>query len=167
MAQTVKPEIDAETLRKFIGYCRDNCSPRLNDEAAALMSAQYVQIRNRVRESLKNIPGATQVVPITIRQLEALVRLSESLAKMRLSPEATVTDVEEALRLFKVSTLTAGESNPALFRAAVGNEDIRRAEDFLKRRLDIRSTLSSKVLLEEAEGQGFTTDTFRRAIVNT
>ena len=85
---------------------------------------------------------------------------------MRLSPEATVTDVEEALRLFKVSTLAAGESNPALFGAAAGNEDIRRAEDFLKRRLDIRSTLSSKVLLEEAEGQGFTTDTFLRAIVN-
>jgi hypothetical protein len=43
-----------------------------------------------------------KVVPITVRQLEALIRLSESLAKMRLASEATVSDVEEAMRLFKV-----------------------------------------------------------------
>ena len=31
--------------------------------------------------------NGTQTVPITVRQLEALVRISESLAKMRLRPE--------------------------------------------------------------------------------
>ena len=54
------------------------------------------------------------MVPITVRQLEALVRLAESLAKMRLSAEATVNDVEEALRLFKVSTLAASQSHPSV-----------------------------------------------------
>ena len=56
----------------------------------------------RVRESLLDRPGEAQVVPITVRQLEALIRISESLAKMRLAPECSVADVEEALRLFKV-----------------------------------------------------------------
>ncbi|RYH28447.1 hypothetical protein EON65_12225 [archaeon] len=51
-----------------------------------------------MRESLLSRPGEAQTVPITTRQLEAIVRLSESLAKMRLSAEATVSDVEEALR---------------------------------------------------------------------
>jgi DNA replicative helicase MCM subunit Mcm2 (Cdc46/Mcm family) len=37
------------------------------------------------------VDKTAQAVPITVRQLEALVRISESLAKMRLSAEATVT----------------------------------------------------------------------------
>ena len=36
------------------------------------------------------------------RQLEAIVRISESLAKMELREEADVSHVEEALRLFTV-----------------------------------------------------------------
>lgn len=163
--QTVNPDIDVNKLRKFIGYCRDRCAPRLSDEAAALMSAQYVQIRNSVRESLKDTPGAAQVVPITIRQLEALVRLSESLAKMRLSAEATVSDVEEALRLFRVSTFAATQSNPLLFGQGSGSsEDIKRSEDFLKRRLSLRMTMNGKKLMEDAVVQGFNEDAIRRAI---
>lgn len=46
----------------------------------------------------------------TCRQLEAIVRISESLAKMRLEPFATESDVDEALRLFQVSTLDAAMS---------------------------------------------------------
>ena len=44
------------------------------------------------------------------RQLEAIIRISESLAKMKLKPFATETDVDEALRLFQVSTLDAALS---------------------------------------------------------
>ena len=44
------------------------------------------------------------------RQLEAVIRLSESLAKMQLQPFATETHVDEALRLFQVSTLDAAMS---------------------------------------------------------
>jgi len=41
------------------------------------------------------------------RQLEAVVRIAESLAKMRLAAFAVESDVDEALRLFQVSTLDA------------------------------------------------------------
>ena len=44
------------------------------------------------------------------RQLEAIVRIAESLAKMSLSPFATESHVDEALRLFQVSTLEAAMS---------------------------------------------------------
>ena len=44
------------------------------------------------------------------RQLEAIIRISESLAKMRLAPFASDADVDEALRLFQVSTLDAAMS---------------------------------------------------------
>lgn len=159
-------DIDAPTLKKFVSYCRERCAPRLNDEAAAMLSGQYVSIRNRVRESLKDTPGESQVIPITVRQLEALVRLSESLAKMRLSAEATVVDVDEALRLFKVSTLAASQASPALMGAAgVGaSEEVRRAEDYLKRRLGIRTTANAKKVIEEAAIQGYSDDSIKRAI---
>lgn len=49
-------------------------------------------------------------IPITVRQLEAIIRISESLAKMQLQPFATETHVDEALRLFQVSTLDAAMS---------------------------------------------------------
>lgn len=49
-------------------------------------------------------------IPITVRQLEAVIRISESLAKMQLQPFATEVHVDEALRLFQVSTLDAAMS---------------------------------------------------------
>lgn len=44
------------------------------------------------------------------RQLEAVVRMAESLAKMQLRPFATEVHVDEALRLFQVSTLDAAST---------------------------------------------------------
>ena len=49
-------------------------------------------------------------IPITVRQLEAIIRISEALAKMRLQPFATEVHVDEALRLFQVSTMNAAGS---------------------------------------------------------
>jgi len=39
--------------------------------------------------------------------LESLIRISESLAKMRLSKEVNENDVDEAIRLIKVATQSA------------------------------------------------------------
>lgn len=44
------------------------------------------------------------------RQLEAVVRIAESLAKMKLQAIAGEEEVDEALRLFQVSTLDAALS---------------------------------------------------------
>ena len=47
--------------------------------------------------------GGRLAIPITVRQLEAIVRISESLAKMELKPFASISHVNEAIRLFKVN----------------------------------------------------------------
>lgn len=54
--------------------------------------------------------GKQGASPSSCRQLEAIVRIAESLSKMKLQPFATEADVEEALRLFQVSTLDAAMS---------------------------------------------------------
>ena len=104
------------------------------------------------------------MIPITVRQLEALVRLSESLAKMRLSAEATVADVEEAIRLFKTSTLAASQSNPLVSGTGGLGADVKKAEEFLKRRMGIRMTVNAKRVLEEAQTQGYAIEAVQRAI---
>lgn len=158
------PDIDAVTLKKFVGFCRDRCAPRLSDEAAAMLSGQYVHIRSGVRQSLRERPNEAQVIPITVRQLEALVRISESLAKMRLSAEATPADVEEAIRLFKTSTLAASQSSPMLMGGAGASAEVKKAEEFLKRRMGIRMTVNAKRVLEEAQSQGYAVEAVQRAI---
>lgn len=57
-----------------------------------------------------------QAITATPRQLEGLVRLSEALARMRLSPSVEADDVAEAIRLMKVPE--AGHLNFNLINAA-------------------------------------------------
>ena len=58
-----------------------------------------------MRSGTKEVEEETEkriAIPITVRQLEAIVRISESLAKMELQPFVVDRHVEESLRLFQV-----------------------------------------------------------------
>eukprot|EP01031_Cornospumella_fuschlensis_P022281 gene22281-27244_t len=170
MAQDIHatpPPLSPATLKKYIMYCRARCAPRLSEEAANMLTGQYVHIRNQVRESLLSRPGEVQTVPITTRQLEAIVRLSESLAKMRLCAEATVSDVEEALRLFKVSTLAASQTSTSLYATLTGpqaSQEVQRAEQFLLQRIGVRGTVSAKRVYEEAQLSGYSREGVRMCV---
>lgn len=59
----------------------------------------YVEDRKKVADAKKSKKSH---IPITVRQLEAIIRLSESLAKMKLSNEVKEVHVNEAHRLFAV-----------------------------------------------------------------
>ena len=112
VATTGIGELDVPTMKKYIQYCKAKCHPRLSEEAGDILASSYVKIRDDVRrraiESAARNEGGKggadqAVIPITVRQLEALIRLSESLSKMRLEDEVQGQDIAEALRLFKVS----------------------------------------------------------------
>ena len=66
----------------------------------AQLENAYVRLRQEVH---KAAGGKAPPIPVTVRQLEAMVRLSESLAKMGLQTTATVVHVEEALRQKKAN----------------------------------------------------------------
>jgi len=69
-------------------------------------------------------------VPITVRQLEAIIRITEALAKMTLSPSARPEHVTEAIRLFTVSTVDAAAAGlPSLIHFS---EDIWHAEQHMQ-----------------------------------
>lgn len=67
-----------------------------------------VQHGVQVREAQSGDDGGDVApIPVTVRQLEALVRISESLARMELSPAVGEAHVAAAIALFHASTLDA------------------------------------------------------------
>jgi replicative DNA helicase Mcm len=86
-------EIDPELLRKYIAYARREVKPKLTHEAMRVLQEFYVGMRGGVDEE-EDAP-----VPITARQLEALVRLSEASSRIRLGEEVTDYDAKRAISL--------------------------------------------------------------------
>jgi DNA replication licensing factor MCM5 len=96
----------------------------LSEEAAELLAGHYVSFRSEAR---KRNPDGPAGIPITVRcvdlcwlfflclvvsneddrQLEAIVRISESLAKMSLQPVASVAHVQVCLFRFSLSLFVA------------------------------------------------------------
>jgi replicative DNA helicase Mcm len=83
-----------DLLKKYIAYAKRTVRPILSEEALTVLSDYYVKVRGQGEEP--NSP-----VPITARQLEALVRLSEAAAKARLSPEVGVEDARRAVQIMQ------------------------------------------------------------------
>jgi len=123
-------------LRKYLSYCRRRISPRLTPAAGEVLKNHYVSIRAKMKEEKESGKGAA--IPITVRQLEAIIRISESLAKMELSEDVNVGHVEEALRLFTVSTLDARNQNRGVGIDTLTEEEkteLHKAEEQIRRRV--------------------------------
>ncbi|KAL2358463.1 minichromosome maintenance protein MCM [Cryomyces antarcticus] len=82
-------EIPQELLRKYILYAREKCRPKLYQIDQEKVARLFADMR---RESL-----ATGAYPITVRHLEAIMRISESFAKMRLSEYCSAVDIDRAI----------------------------------------------------------------------
>mmetsp|Transcript_1796 Transcript_1796/g.4176 ORF Transcript_1796/g.4176 Transcript_1796/m.4176 type:complete len:754 (+) Transcript_1796:239-2500(+) len=165
-------EIDLLMMKKYIKYCRLKCAPVLSTAAAELLRNNYVGIREDHRKRQREGPaasGGNATVPITIRQLEAVVRIAESLAKMELAFEATPAHVTEAIRLFKVSTLNAANNGAAPGDlSSLGRDQVREVqavEDQIKRRVPIGSTVPQRKLIDEFVSlQGYSQFAVRKAL---
>jgi DNA replication licensing factor MCM5 len=140
------------------------CAPRLSPEAAEKLSSHFVSIRRQVHAAELSA-NARSSIPITVRQLEAIVRITESLAKLTLSPVATETHVDEAIRLFLASTMDAvtqgeGQGSRELM------EEVGKVEDELRRRLPIGWSTSLATLRREfVDGRGYSEQALNRALV--
>ncbi len=93
-----KPEIDPQLLRKYIIYARRYIRPRLSPAAKRLIEDFFVEMRSTALSSYDGQQGQMPI-PVTARQLEAIVRLAEAHAKMALKEEVGEEDAEEAIRI--------------------------------------------------------------------
>jgi len=112
-----KPIIDPIFIRKYVAYCRKNCNPVLTSEAGKTLKKFYVSMRKRAEER-----GGGGPIPITLRQFEALIRLSEASARIQLSNEIRREDAQRAMRLMRFSLEQLG------LDTKTGEIDIDRAE---------------------------------------
>jgi len=112
--ESFKECIEPSLLKKYIAYARKNIFPKMSLEALKKLEEFYLQTREKAKE--------TSAIPITLRQYEALIRLSQASAKARLSNVVTEEDAERAIRLMKVSLRQFG------FEPELGTIDIDKYE---------------------------------------
>ncbi|KAJ1955649.1 minichromosome maintenance protein 5 [Linderina pennispora] len=157
-------ELSLDTMRRYIAYCKEKCAPRLSEEAAEKLSSFFVAMRAQLW-SMERDSTERSVIPITVRQLEAVVRITESLAKMTLAPVAGVEHVDEAIRLFRMSTMDAVQSGQGdgTTRSDLSAE-MRRVEQEIRRRLPIGSQVSVRAIKDDFAKQGFSTHAVDRAL---
>ncbi|WP_321421359.1 hypothetical protein [uncultured Methanobacterium sp.] len=92
--------IDPKLIKKYILFAREEIKPKLTDEAIGMIQEFYIRIRQSLDDELP--------IPITVRQLESLIKLSEAHAKIRLSEQVTISDVKRVIGLYGRSLKQVG-----------------------------------------------------------
>ena len=96
LATDVVPQ---ELLKKYIAYSRKHCHPQLNDLNQDKLAKLYTELR---RES-ERVGG----VPIAVRHIESVMRMSEAHARMHLRDFVREDDVNVAIRTMLESFVNA------------------------------------------------------------
>lgn len=102
--ESINPVISPAVMRAYIAHAKQTVTPyiREDSEAEELLHQEFLKIR------FANDGDDDAPVPITWRKQEALERLAEASARVRLDDEVIVEDVERALRLVKKSMRQVG-----------------------------------------------------------
>ncbi|MDS0220304.1 helix-turn-helix domain-containing protein [Haloarcula sp. S1AR25-5A] len=90
VTEEVAPTIEPDLLRKYVAYAKRNCFPTMTEEAKSRIEDFYVDLRMKGQD--EDAP-----VPVTARKLEALVRLAEASARIRLSDTVDEADADRAV----------------------------------------------------------------------
>jgi len=98
-----EPEIPIPLLKKYVAYAKQNIKPKLTDSAIDEIKSFYVELRNMGTDE-----EGIKPIPISARQLEALVRLAEGSAKVRFSKKVTRPDAKRAIRILKYCLMQVG-----------------------------------------------------------
>jgi replicative DNA helicase Mcm len=92
--KNAQAELESDFLKKYFAYIRKNIHPKMTTEAIDEIKDYYVTMRNSGSED-----DEFRSIPISARQLEALIRLAEAAAKIRLSKTVKKGDAQKAIEL--------------------------------------------------------------------
>lgn len=129
----------------------------LTEEAGKALTDAYVAMRKLGDDIRSN----DRRITATTRQLESMIRLSEAHARMRLSPEVTADDVEEAVRLIRSAIKqSATDSRTGLIDMGLLTEGTSASER--RRREDLKRAIISMVEeLSNSSGAARWADVYR------
>lgn len=88
------PVIGTSLFRKYLAFAKRNFKPVLSEEVAQKIEDYYCKVRGT-----GNSEGGVKAMPFTARQLEAIVRLAEAHAKIRLSNAVEFCDVDVGIEI--------------------------------------------------------------------
>jgi len=96
--------IPRELFRKYVAYAKQKIKPKLSDEAIWEIKNFYVDLRNMPFSA----DAILRPIPISARQLQALIRMAEASAKIRLDETITKEDARRAVEIMKYYLAQAG-----------------------------------------------------------
>ncbi len=96
--------VERDLFRKYVAYAKQRITPDLTPKAVKKLKDFYVNLRNKPVSS----KSAMKPIPISARQLQALIRMSEASAKLRLSDEVNIQDAKKAIDLMKYYLMQVG-----------------------------------------------------------
>ncbi|XP_059285071.1 DNA replication licensing factor MCM6 [Lycium ferocissimum] len=100
----VDPPFSTAQVKRYIMYAK-TLKPKLSAEARELLVDSYVALRRG-----DTAPGSRVAYRMTVRQLEALIRLSEAIARSHLDLQVEPRHVRIAKRLLKTSIISVESS---------------------------------------------------------
>jgi hypothetical protein len=147
-------------LQNYVRYAR-TINPVLTPEAMAAAVNAYGRLRGD-----DQVGASRSSYRITVRQLEALIRITESVAKCSLSVDATEAHVDEAIRMFNVSTLSAAQSGMGggEVLAAHLQEKVKRAEVRILKLVPPGSSMPTSRVKEALARAGYDDSTVNNAL---
>lgn len=95
--QTDFQPLPPEIIRKYILYARKFCFPTISAKANEELKKFYTEMRTTRR--------GIDSVPVTTRQLEALIRLTQARARLELAAEATVEHARDVLAILRYTMI--------------------------------------------------------------
>jgi replicative DNA helicase Mcm len=113
-SEKVETPMTSEFLFKYITFCK-KFMPVLSKESYELLEKYYLELRHKTIDK-------SGILQITQRQFDALIRMSEAYAKLRLANETNKDDSERAIKLFENYLQSFG------FNSLTGEIDIDKAE---------------------------------------
>ncbi|MCD6477057.1 MAG: ATP-binding protein [Candidatus Aenigmarchaeota archaeon] len=136
----VVPIFDPIFLRKYITYARKNCEPQMTREAAEKLKNFYLDMRAQSEGGM---------IAITLRQSDALFRLAEASAKIRLSNYVEEQDAQRAINLMRYSIMQLG------YDSETGKFDVDKLEGSVSasKRTKINRILDIIAMLEKKLGK--------------
>lgn len=96
--------IPKDLLRKYVAYSKQRFRPVLDDDTVDEIKRFYVELRNMPVSG----DSAVRPIPISARQLQALIRMAEACAKMRLSEKVEIDDAKKAINIMKYYLMQVG-----------------------------------------------------------
>lgn len=87
-----------DKLRAYIAVVKERFQPVMSDEAAMLLEAHY--------EKCRSVQSNT--IPVTVRFLESLIRLSQAHARLMYRNQVTIQDAVAVIRLMECSAFAYG-----------------------------------------------------------